>query len=452
METSSHSAPAPPAPAPAPPPPPPEPSSSSSSSSSEAALLDTLLKRGWSFDNAAHIRAVIMIQRALVDDPSDAAALADAVESDLLNTDLRIIGSRTLPDRKASHLHGPMVLQISAVRDIARSSIEEASKSSGGNRMLRLTLTDGHSEMTAVEYSHIPALPDDVVPGTKVRLEKKVAVYSGILCLTPTTLTILGGVVQSLFDEWQMNRKYSGLSRESLKLSQQSDAGGPPPFEKLQIRASSHQSTHQRRYSHNPETSNVKKFEGRESRMPLENRSVVGQKDLEMKEDVGNSSETTPPTGEDKEKPTHSESRPKEVADSAPVQNQAAAQKLLQKMNQQGMQNQRFKGRKYRAKGKQEEAPVFTLGEWEQRNAVTKLPNMSHDEELARQLQNQFDLEDAHHVLEGPNETQAEKIKRSMFSYDRDNDWTHSGGYGGGRRGRGRGRGRGRSRGRGRHG
>lgn len=86
------------------------------------------------------------------------------------------------------------------------------------------------------------------------------------------------------------------------------------------------------------------------------------------------------------------------VADSAPVQNQAAAQKLLQKMNQQGMQNQRFKGRKYRAKGKQEEAPVFTLEEWEQRNAVTKLPNMSHDEELARQLQNQFDLEDAHHV------------------------------------------------------
>lgn len=46
--------------------------------------------------------------------------------------------------------------------------------------------------------------------------------------------------------------------------------------------------------------------------MPLENRSVVGQKNLEMKEDVGNSSETTPPTGEDKEKPTHSESRPKE--------------------------------------------------------------------------------------------------------------------------------------------
>lgn len=86
------------------------------------------------------------------------------------------------------------------------------------------------------------------------------------------------------------------------------------------------------------------------------------------------------------------------VADSAPVQNQAAAQKLLQKMNQQGMHNQHLKGRKHRGKGKQKEGPVFTLDEWEQRNAVAKLPNMRHDEELARQLQSQFDLEDAHHV------------------------------------------------------
>lgn len=86
------------------------------------------------------------------------------------------------------------------------------------------------------------------------------------------------------------------------------------------------------------------------------------------------------------------------VADSAPVQNQAAAQKLLQKMNQQGMQNQHSRGRKNRGKGKQEETHVFTLDEWEQRNAIAKLPNMSRDEELARQLQNQFDLEHSHHV------------------------------------------------------
>lgn len=102
MEASSYSA---AAPAPAP-------SSSSSFSSSEATVIETLLKRGWSFDNASHVRAVITIQRALMDDPSDAAALAEAVEADLLNTDLRSIGSRSLPDRKASHLFGPMVLQV----------------------------------------------------------------------------------------------------------------------------------------------------------------------------------------------------------------------------------------------------------------------------------------------------------------------------------------------------
>lgn len=115
MEPSSSSAfdPAPPASAPAPASSSAWASSSASASSSaEATVIEALLKRGWSFDNAAHVRAVITIQRALIDDPSDAAALADAVESDLLNTDLRSVGSRSLPDRKASHLHGPIVLQV----------------------------------------------------------------------------------------------------------------------------------------------------------------------------------------------------------------------------------------------------------------------------------------------------------------------------------------------------
>lgn len=44
----------------------------------------------------------------------------------------------------------------------------ENSESSNSRRLLRLKLTDGHSEITAIEYSHIPSIPDDVVPGTKV--------------------------------------------------------------------------------------------------------------------------------------------------------------------------------------------------------------------------------------------------------------------------------------------
>lgn len=46
----------------------------------------------------------------------------------------------------------------------------ESSGSSNNRRLLRLKLTDGQSEITAIEYSHIASIPDDVVPGTKVFL------------------------------------------------------------------------------------------------------------------------------------------------------------------------------------------------------------------------------------------------------------------------------------------
>lgn len=41
-------------------------------------------------------------------------------------------------------------------------------KASNDRRLLRFGLTDGHTEITAIEYSHIPSIPDDIPPGTKV--------------------------------------------------------------------------------------------------------------------------------------------------------------------------------------------------------------------------------------------------------------------------------------------
>lgn len=66
-------------------------------------------------------------------------------------------------------------------------------------------------------------------------MENKAVIHSGILCLNPKVVTLLGGVVQSLYEEWEMNKKYSGFSRSSLRTSQESGTAGPPPFEKLQI-------------------------------------------------------------------------------------------------------------------------------------------------------------------------------------------------------------------------
>lgn len=54
------------------------------------------------------------------------------------------------------------------MRDITKSSIEGLSQSSSSRRLLKLGITDGHTEITAIEYVHIPSIPDDVVPGTKV--------------------------------------------------------------------------------------------------------------------------------------------------------------------------------------------------------------------------------------------------------------------------------------------
>lgn len=82
------------------------------------------------------------------------------------------------------------------------------------------------------------------------------------------------------------------------------------------------------------------------------------------------------------------------MAESVPVQNQAAAQKLLQKMNYPNRDERPYRGRKYRGKGKQEDAMVYTLDEWEKRKAGPKtsmkheLTDVSRDEELAWQQDN----------------------------------------------------------------
>lgn len=78
-----------------------------------------------------------------------------------------------------------------------------------------------------------------------------------------------------------------------------------------------------------------------------------------------------------------------------PVQNQAAAQKLLQKMQEPINEGRYGRGGRHRGRGREreEEHPVFTLEEWEKRNS-RNAPDTSRDEEMARILQQQMDLED----------------------------------------------------------
>lgn len=56
--------------------------------------------------------------------------------------------------------------------------------------------------------------------------------HSGILCLNKKVITVLGGVVQSLYEEWQLKRKYLNVPRFKEDASNR-----PPPFEKFQVQA-----------------------------------------------------------------------------------------------------------------------------------------------------------------------------------------------------------------------
>ncbi|KAL1547935.1 hypothetical protein AAHA92_16236 [Salvia divinorum] len=61
-----------------------------------------------------------------------------------------------------------LIEQVCSSRDISRSGMAEASENSGNQQLLLLKLTDGHSEITAIEYSRVPSFPDNISPGTKV--------------------------------------------------------------------------------------------------------------------------------------------------------------------------------------------------------------------------------------------------------------------------------------------
>ncbi|RZC75300.1 hypothetical protein C5167_050785 [Papaver somniferum] len=411
-------------------------------------LLETLIRKGWCFRNIEEISSQIHNHISTVNN----RVSADSIESELLlNMDLKIIGGKSLPDdRKSSYLHGRRVLQIVSVRDIYQSNIEASSGTSGSKRLLRLGLTDGYSQIVGIEYSQVPSIHGDIVPGTKVLLDNKVVMRNGILCLNPKVVTVLGGVVQSLYEEWEMSRKYSGFSRSSVKQSQKSGDDGPPAFEKLQIGSRPHQFAQQRSSSESILKSHVasavKLSEGSDSR-ELGRNQTLNLKQEGGRSDVG----TTPITGKTGDKPSSSVSRPKEVVEAVPVQNQAAAQKLLQKMSQPPTRGDRnFRGPRHKGKGREEEQAVLTLDEWERRKGGVKplvqneFHDISKDEELARQLQNQLDLEDIH-AREAPM-SEAEKIRMSMFSFEREEDGRDPGRMGS--RGRGRGRG-GKGRGRG---
>ncbi|KAM3177444.1 hypothetical protein ACTXT7_004560 [Hymenolepis weldensis] len=150
----------------------------------------------------------------------------------LLGADMREFGTAWLDSKKGKDSLDAdgQILQVVRIRNIAISQAEEdfqflSNKAGGGSRLLRLTLTDGKANISALDVDNSPKLSSEIPPGTKIRLIGKTPMKLGFLILKRNNFDILKGNVDSLHREWLITRDAKGTRR--------SNRGGPddpPPF------------------------------------------------------------------------------------------------------------------------------------------------------------------------------------------------------------------------------
>eukprot|EP00063_Salmo_salar_P033345 XP_014008180.1 PREDICTED: tudor domain-containing protein 3-like isoform X4 [Salmo salar] len=144
-----------------------------------------------------------------------------------LNSDLRPIGRKFLPadinSGRVEKLEGPCVLQVQKVRNA--SAPKDNEESQGAPRMLRLQMTDGHTNAVGLEFKHLSQISLDTPPGTKVKVLGTVQVKNGILLLDDSKISVLGGEVDHMMEKWELQRSLAKHSRSNIGRE-----GGAPPF------------------------------------------------------------------------------------------------------------------------------------------------------------------------------------------------------------------------------
>ncbi|XP_055594172.1 tudor domain-containing protein 3 [Uranotaenia lowii] len=148
-----------------------------------------------------------------------------------LDADLREIGGGALSSissrgNKTESIDGNIVVQILKIRNVSAPKANEESKAAP--RLLKLTLTDGQTQYSALEGEHVPSISLDTPPGTKILLKNgPIRITQGLLILNANNVTVLGGKVPVLLEKWELNRtmaKYAKGGRMHLSSS------GPPPW------------------------------------------------------------------------------------------------------------------------------------------------------------------------------------------------------------------------------
>lgn len=145
--------------------------------------------------------------------------------------DLREIGGGFAPASKDS-INANVVLQILKVRNVSAPKSNEDSKAAP--KMLKIQLTDGQTLYTAVEIDNIPSLTINTPPGTKVTKVKclmdmkyqhyhfcsqvllkngPIKIAHGMLLLNSKNIDVLGGMVASLVEKWEVNRSLAKYAK-----------------------------------------------------------------------------------------------------------------------------------------------------------------------------------------------------------------------------------------------
>ncbi|KIH44869.1 hypothetical protein ANCDUO_25098, partial [Ancylostoma duodenale] len=105
-------------------------------------------------------------------------------------------------------LTGPVVLQLTRYRNVSQPKIKEDVRSD--DDIVRLSLTDGHTSVSAVLLEHIKGMSADTPPGTKLLITGKVPIEGGFVLLSPSNVSIIGGRVEKLIEKWMIERHSSG--------------------------------------------------------------------------------------------------------------------------------------------------------------------------------------------------------------------------------------------------
>lgn len=158
------------------------------------ANLDNLRSQGW------HLTSEGLNKLC----ENEKAADIRSVTRRALDEDIRDIGAPILSSELNKSLFGPVVLQIVKIRNI--SAPKSKPNSQAAPRMLKLILTDGHTNCQGIEIKQMSSLNlDKTAPGTKIYINGA-QIVSGSLLLLPECCKVLGGHVAVLVEKWEVSK------------------------------------------------------------------------------------------------------------------------------------------------------------------------------------------------------------------------------------------------------